>query len=88
MRGSLSIPTQTKVLNKPVVSTSAGNTPSHTFSVKTCRRHGTHGSSGYHIIVTPPIEYTTAGEDIEGIGFVPHRGGTRLRRIPSMGNQQ
>ena len=34
-------------------------------------------SYGYVVRIDPPIESTSTGEDIEGIGWVPHWGGPR-----------
>jgi len=32
---------------------------------------------GYVLKITPPIEYISKGQDIEGIGWVPHWGGNK-----------
>lgn len=50
----------------------------HIYSVSTAKRANyPYRKYGYVINIDPPIEHTTTGKDIEGIGWVPHRGGPR-----------
>ena len=49
----------------------------HTYSVLTAHRAKLLGLRptrhyGYVIRISPPIEHTSTGEDVEGIGWVPH----------------
>lgn len=46
-------------------------------TVMTCQRAKMRGATpsrsyGYTIFIQPPIEFTTNGQDVEGIGWYPH----------------
>ena len=38
-------------------------------------------SGGYVIAIAPPIETVSTGDDVEGIGWVPHRPRTLVQKI-------
>lgn len=57
----------------------------HTFTVRTARRHGHRGSSGYTVSISPPLVTFSQGEDVEGLGWVPHYDAPRKRSHPNMG---
>ena len=63
----------------------SANPQHHSFTVRTRRRHGKRGSSGYTVRIDPPLVVFSNGEDVEGIGWWAYHDAPRRTSKTDMG---